>query len=105
MVFYTSIYFRDRSHPKQLRQKQNKQKNPKKTTKEHKENFGGDGYCDCGDNISGVNIKLYILNVCNIYINYTSIKLFKKENKVRNCPTMVTNIILFLFLSILVFGF
>lgn len=48
-VLYTSMYFRDRSHPKQqLQQKQN-QKNPKKTTKEHKENFGGGGYCDCGE--------------------------------------------------------
>lgn len=44
MVLYISIYFGDRSHPKQQLQQKRKSKKPKKTPKEHKEIWGCDGY-------------------------------------------------------------
>lgn len=50
--------------------------------------MAGDGcihYVDCGDGFEVVYtskfIKFYMLNICSLYVNYISVKLFPKIEK------------------------
>lgn len=54
----------------------------------YQETLAGDGcihYVDCGDGFEVVYtskfIKFYMLNICSLYVNYISVKLFPKIEK------------------------